>query len=243
MKINKNTLEVRRITNKEAHILYKKYHYLSKIQTRHRHGTFVFGLFDFETLVGACTYSNFSVPQLFRSIFGVEDFRTFNQEGFLELSRFCLDPVVQDKCVSSWFLSRTIKRLKETFAKEKKRCKAIISYADSSFHKGVIYAACNFTYYGLTDPRRDIWVPCKQEEGGKYLEERFRGCRKEEYWKRCSRGWKKHLDNGGIVVPRTRKHRFLMVFDKNLKKKVLWEERKWSTHQETSIPNAQINYK
>ena len=63
---------------------------------------------------------------------------------------------------------------------------------------------CNFTYYGLTDSKKDFYY----SDGTKH-----------------SRGSVKGAD--GEWRDRTRKHRYLMVFDKKLE--VLWEPEKYAT--------------
>jgi len=77
--------------------------------------------------------------------------------------------------------------------------RVILSYADSSRHSGTIYKACNFKYYGLTKPKKDFYYA----DGTKHSRGSVKGVAGE---------WRE----------RTRKHRFLMVFDKKLN--VLWEE-------------------
>ena len=57
---------------------------------------------------------------------------------------------------------------------------------------GIIYRSCNFKYYGLTDSKKDFYFA----DGTKH-----------------SRGSVKGVD--GEWRDRTRKHRYLMVFDKN----------------------------
>ena len=83
--------------------------------------------------------------------------------------------------------------------------KAILSYADSAHHEGIIYKATNFKYYGLSDSRKDFWI--KQSDGS---------------FIKHSRGSMKGLE--GEWRPRSRKHRFLHIYDKELKKRILWEE-------------------
>ena len=80
--------------------------------------------------------------------------------------------------------------------------RAIISYADSAHHSGIIYRACNFKYYGLTDKKKDFYY----SDGTKH-----------------SRGSIKGED--GEWRDRTRKHRYMMVFDGKLQ--VLWKPEKY----------------
>ena len=94
--------------------------------------------------------------------------------------------------LASWFVARAIKLLRQ-----EEDVRAILSYADNDFHEGTLYRASNFTYYGLSDAKSDFWI--KQEDGS---------------YKKHSRGKMKGLD--GEWRPRSRKHRFLKVYDKKL---------------------------
>ena len=106
--------------------------------------------------------------------------------------------------ITSWFVSRCIRR----FRKDAK-VKAILSYADSSHHSGIIYRATNFKYYGMSDSKKDFYYA----DGTKH-----------------SRGSVKGFE--GEWRDRTRKHRYLMVFDKELSKKLTWKEEKWYNTQD-----------
>ena len=77
--------------------------------------------------------------------------------------------------------------------------KAIISYADSDYHSGTIYRACNFEYAGLTDAKKDFYY----SDGTKHSRGKVKGSEGE---------WKE----------RSRKHRYVMVFDKTLD--LLWKQ-------------------
>ena len=114
------------------------------------------------------------------------------QRGFWELGRFALDNEHHGRNMASWFLSRCIKQLRKDT-----QVRALISYADSEIHNGGLYAAVNFKYYGLTAPKKDFWV--KLDDGT---------------YKKQSRGGTKGVD--GEWRPRSRKHRYLLVFDKSL---------------------------
>ena len=113
----------------------------------------------------------------------------------------CIHPDLQKEeyNITSWFVSRCIKRFRKDAA-----VRAILSYADSNHHAGTIYRACNFKYYGLTDPKKDFYYA----DGTKH-----------------SRGSIRGID--GEWRDRSRKHRYLMVFEKQLKKRLTWEEKRW----------------
>jgi len=143
--------------------------------------------------LGACIFTGLPVPEIARGAFGLE---RNQQEGLFELSRLCIDPEIQKEeyNITSWFVSRCIKRFRKDAT-----VRVILSYADSSHHTGTIYRACNFKYYGLTDPKKDFYYA----DGTKH-----------------SRGPVKGLE--GEWRDRSQKHRYLMVFDKSLN--VQWEK-------------------
>ena len=156
--------------------------------------------------IGACIFSTLPVPEIAVGAFGLE---RNQQEGIYELSRLCIHPDIQKEeyNITSWFVSRCIRRFKKDA-----RVRAILSYADNNHHSGIIYRACNFQYYGLTDKKSDFWI--KQPDGS---------------FIKHSRGPIKGLE--GEWRERSRKHRYLMIFDKELKKKLTWEEQKWYNNQ------------
>lgn len=198
-KIMKNTklqFSIKLITKDECAEILIKYHYLSRISRSFKSG-YNFGLFKDNILVGCCIFTGFPVPELSKGMLGLE---RDDQAGLFELSRLCLDPVVQytEHNIASWFVSRAIRQ----FRKET-NVRVILSYADSEFHSGTVYKACNFVYYGLTDAKPDFWI--KQSDGS---------------FKKHSRGKTKGLE--GEWRPRSQKHRYAMVFDKTLK--VKWEK-------------------
>lgn len=179
------------VSKDECKKLLQKYHYLSKINKGFKSG-FNYGLIENSTnaVVGVCIYTGFPVPELVNGLFGLP--RT-EQAGMFELSRLCILPDVQktEYNITSWFLSRTIKLLrKET------NVRSILSYADADFHSGTIYRACNFAYYGLTAEKKDFWF----ERDGEFVKHQ--------------RGPVKGLK--GEWRPRSRKHRYLLVYDKSL---------------------------
>jgi hypothetical protein len=156
--------------------------------------------------VGCCVFSGLPVPEIAVGAFGLERDK---QEGLFELSRLCIHPEVQKEeyNITSWFVSRCIRRFRKDA-----RVRAILSYADNNHHTGIIYRACNFQYYGLTDKKSDFWI--KQSDGS---------------FIKHSRGPIRGLD--GEWRERSRKHRYLMVFDKELQKRLTWKEESWYNNQ------------
>ena len=194
--MSKTEYSIKTIDKSQCKSILEDHHYLSK-ESKGFKTKFNYGLFKRGTLVGVCIFTGFPVPELSKGLFGLD---RNDQEGLLELSRLCLLPDVQQQehNITSWFVSRCIKKLrKDTDV----RC--ILSYADDSKHSGTIYRACNFKYYGTSSPRKDFWI---LQDDGTYIKH--------------SRGKTKHLQ--GEWRPRTLKHRFLMVFDKTLN--VKWAE-------------------
>jgi hypothetical protein len=152
--------------------------------------------------LGVCIFTGLPVPEISVGAFGLQ---RHEQEGLYELSRLCVHPDIQKEeyNITSWFVSRCIKKFRKDT-----EVKAILSYADSSHHSGIIYRATNFKYYGKTDPKSDFWI---EQSDGSYIKH--------------SRGPIKDLK--GEWRERSRKHRYLMIFDKELEKRLKWEEHKW----------------
>jgi hypothetical protein len=185
---------IHKISKSEAKDILNKFHYLSQQGYSFRSG-FNYGLFYEKCLIGVAIYHTLSVPETAKGCFGLE---RNQQQGLYELGRLAINPDYYIKNLTSWFLSRTIKLLKK-----ETNVRAILSYADSNYHVGYIYQATNFKYYGLTEPKKDFWI---LQNDGTYIKHQ--------------RGKIKGLK--GEWRPRSRKHRYLIIFDKNLK--CLWQE-------------------
>ena len=179
--------------------LLQRYHYLSKISKGFKSGCNV-GLYKGETLVGVCIFTGWPVPELLQDCFGLP--RT-EQEGFWELSRLVLSPTVQSEehNLASWFVSRAVRLLRANYT-----VRSVLSYADEGFHEGTVYAASNFSYYGLSAVKKDFWIEQPDHTFVKH-----------------SRGPVKGLS--GEWRPRNRKHRFLLTYDTSLSCK--WQEETW----------------
>ena len=191
----KDDFHIRAIDKTQAAEILLKYHYLKDESHGFKSG-YNYGLFHAEDLVGVIIYTGFPVPELAKGCFGLA---RDDQDGLFELSRLCLTPDIQmaEHNLASWFVSRSIKKLRKDTA-----VKAILSYADDNHHKGTVYRACNFKYYGLTKKKCDFWI--KQEDGT---------------FRKHSRGSVRGVE--GEWRPRSQKHRFLLVYDKTLR--CLWD--------------------
>jgi len=203
----KSDFYIDRVGKEEIKDLLYTYHYL-KDESKDFKSGFNYGLYrrSFTDILniggcfGACVFTGLPVPEIAVGAFGLE---RNQQEGIYELSRLCIHPELQKEeyNVTSWFVSRCIRRFRKDA-----NPRAIISYADASKHSGIIYRASNFSYRGITDPKKDFWI--KQSDGS---------------FIKHSRGPTRGLD--GEWRDRTRKHRFVMVFDETIN--ILWKEEKW----------------
>ena len=110
-----------------------------------------------------------------------------SDQSVLELSRLCMLPDLNGTNATSFLLGNSMKMLKN------KEVKAVITLADDSRHVGSIYQVCNFKYYGLTDKKTDFFCADGRVN---------------------PRGKTKDLQ--GVWLPRTRKHRYAYLLDKNM---------------------------
>jgi len=201
----KSDFYIDKVSKEEIKELLYTYHYL-KDESKDFKSGFNYGLFRSSVsdilrvggCLGTCIFTGLPVPEIAVGAFGLE---RNQQEGIYELSRLCIHPDIQKEeyNITSWFVSRCIKRFRKDAT-----VRAILSYADNNYHSGIIYRACNFKYYGLTAPKKDFYY----SDGTKHSRGKIKGSEGE---------WRE----------RSRKHRYLIVFDRNLKDKLTWEEVKW----------------
>ena len=194
----KSDYHIDRVNKSDAADLLLRFHYLKDISKTFKSG-YNYGLYknnefcplNIGGIQGVCIFTGLPVPEIAKGALGLE---RNEQQGLFELSRLCIHPDTQQEeyNITSWFVSRAIKQLRKDT-----KVRAIISYADSEHHGGTIYRACNFRYCGLSDPKKDFYF----SDGTKH-----------------SRG--KIGDAEGEWRDRSRKHRYVMVFDKSLE--LLW---------------------
>jgi hypothetical protein len=191
----KNKYFIEKISRNTAKILLDEYHYL------HEDGNFRsginFGLFEINTklLIGVIVFHTNSAKEGVKGCFNIDSYKL---DGFYELGRLCINPHKHEKNITSYFLSGSIKLLRKII-----NVSALLTYADSNYHQGYIYQACNFKYYGLTDQKKDFFI--KQHDGT---------------FKKLQRGKCKHLD--GEWRDKSQKHRYLIIYDCELK--TIWKE-------------------
>jgi len=194
----KSDYTIDRVTKSEAAELLLRFHYLKDISKTFKSG-YNYGLYknnefcplNIGGIQGICIFTGLPVPEIAKGAFGLE---RHEQQGLFELSRLCIHPDTQQSeyNITSWFVSKAIRCLrKET------NVRGIISYADSDHHAGTIYRACNFQYCGLSEPKKDFYFA----DGTKHSRGSVKGYEGE---------WRE----------RSRKHRYVMVFDKKLD--LLW---------------------
>jgi hypothetical protein len=192
--MSKHDYSIKKVSKAECAEILLEHHYLKDISKGFKSG-FNYGLVKNGKCVGVVIFTGFPVPELAKGMLGLA---RDDQEGLFELSRLCLLPEVQQQehNLASWFVSRAVRALrKETSVR------VVLSYADADFHHGTVYLACNFSYYGMTKTKKDFWIA---QEDGSFIKH--------------SRGPVKNLR--GEWRARSRKHRFVLVFDKKLS--VLW---------------------
>ena len=183
-------------------------------------GKHYYGLFTLsDKFVGVCVFGGISVIETLIGAFEGFD-RSSDQSGFFELTRLAMNEQLKEKNLTSWFVARCLKALI--------RCetvRAVISYADSKYHHGYIYQATNFKYYGLAPAKSDFF----------YIDENGE---EKQLW----RGSTKNLYV--IWRERSRKHRYMIVYDDTLT--VKWQEHPYPKGDNTEYvlkppPTMQMN--
>lgn len=205
----KERYTVQSISYSSADDFLQKNHYLSQKGNGFL-GKIEHGLFDKQLhLVGVIVWGGIAAFQTLIGAFeGYE--RYSDQGGIWELNRLAMDDERKEKNLTSWFVAQSIKKLRR-----ENDVKAIISYADSTYHHGYIYQATNFKYYGLAPLKNDFY---------EILEDGTR----RQVWRGSVKGM------NGEWVQRSRKHRYMLVFDKNLK--VKWEEEPYPKGDNDEFP-------
>lgn len=211
--------EIHHISHQLTDDFLKRHHYLAQ-QGNGFLAREQYGLFSKDNqFVGVIVFAGLSVVETIIGAFDGFD-RHSSQEGFWELTRLSMDDEIKEPNLTSWFVSHAIKLLRS-----ERYVRAIISYADSKYHHGYIYQATNFKYYGLAPQKSDFF---KKLPGGGTA----------QVW----RGSVKGLE--GEWIPRSRKHRYMLLYDKTLK--VKWQEEPYpkgdNTEYELTIPSrTQLN--
>jgi hypothetical protein len=153
--------------------------------------SYAFGLFDDEDLIGVVTYGTPPSATLRTGLAGKK-----NQERILELNRLCLKH--NRKNEASHLVAKSLKLLPVG--------KIIISFADTDQnHKGIVYQASNFKYYGLSAKRTDWKIKGKEHLHGQTIADEFRGVPNR------SKAMREKYGHDFYLHPRPRKHRYIYV--------------------------------
>ena len=210
----KNKYFIDKISRDSAKKLLDQYHYL------HQEGNFRsginFGLFEIESrlLIGVCVFHTNSAKEIVKGCFNINAYKL---DGFYELGRLCMNPHKHEKNLTSFFLSNSIKLLRKI-----KKVVSLLTYADSNYHNGYIYQACNFEYYGLTDQKKDFFV-----------------IQKDGSYKKLQRGKCRNLI--GEWRDKSRKHRYLIIYDDKLK--TIWKKQPYPKQEQKALFNHQDSNK
>jgi hypothetical protein len=187
----KELYSIKQVSKNEARQIVAKYHYLKNKDFLFM---FAYGLFEKSTdeLVGCTVFGRVNGISSTKGWFGISN-DAHESRGIYELNRLVLNPKLNGGNITSFFLGNVLK-----LATKEKSVRAIISLADTSLHTGYIYQACNFGYYGMSDGKTDFYAKCENYDG----------------YKLNPIG--KTQDKAGVWLPRSRKHRYLMLYDKTI---------------------------
>ena len=149
-----------------------------------------FGLFR-GGLCGVVTYGTPPSAPLRSGIAGKE-----NAGKVLELNRLCLRD--NNKGEASMLVGKSLRLLPAGLF--------IVSFADTAQdHKGIVYQATNFGYYGLSAKRTDWKIRGKEHLHGQTVADEFRGV------KNRARAMREKYGDDFYLKPRSRKHRYIYV--------------------------------
>lgn len=199
-------MEVRKINRKTANAIISQKHYSKRL------GIFWegFGLFDGETIIGACCFGQPS-PAIQKHAFENRDFR------FYELTRLVVDEGVKNG--ASFLISQSLKMLSQ------KPC-AIVSYADSMHgHSGIVYQATNWLYTGGTVSHDKLY----KVDGKTYHPISLRDCfgaTNPMQWVKEN----KQAMNIEIIRPKM-KHRYFFFCGSKFQKKNMKQSLRYSSQQ------------
>lgn len=205
----KDIFVVEQINVKVARNLITNYHYLG---TKKFMITYAYGIRmkeDSEYL-GVAVFGQVGGIVALKGWFGLSNDKN---KGIFELTRLVMNPILNGTNATSYLLSKGLKELK------KQGARAVVSLADSSKHYGYIYQACNFGYYGISNPKTDFY------------------CNVNGVLKVNPRGATSNVQ--GVWLPRTQKYRYCYIIDKELVPKYAKEEYpKGDTHIQPKCCNG-----
>ena len=107
--MNMNNYRIEKVSKATCAEFLRKYHYLSKQGYSFRSG-YNYGLFEEDKLIGVAIFHTVSAWQTVKGCFGLLN---KEQKGFWELGRLAMDPECKVRNLTSWFLSRAIRKLRQ----------------------------------------------------------------------------------------------------------------------------------
>lgn len=149
--------EVKRIMRNDCAQLVLEVHYAKRWPSI----TYAFGLFRDGELVGCVTYGTPPSAPLRAGVAGKQ-----NINKVMELNRLVLRDNLKNE--ASMLVGRSLRMLP--------RCLFVVSFADTEQgHKGFVYQACNFKYFGLSAKRTDWKIKGMEHLHGQTVADEFRG--------------------------------------------------------------------
>jgi hypothetical protein len=197
LRINFQTYLVKSITRNDCKEFILNIHYAKRWPSI----SYAFGLFSCEELIGIVTYGTPPSSGLRQGLAGKE-----NSHLVLELNRLVLKYNYKNE--ASFLVAKSLKLLPKGLF--------IVSFADTEQnHKGTVYQASNFGYYGLSAKRTDWKVKGKEHLHGISIADEFRGCENR------SKLMREKYGDDFYLLPRPRKHRYIYVTGNGKDKKRL----------------------
>ncbi|MGZ9868221.1 Mom family adenine methylcarbamoylation protein [Priestia endophytica] len=195
----KKEYKILEISKREAKDIMKQYHYL---RDKDFLFMYAYGIVKINTneILGAAVFGRVNGISSTKGWFGIGN-GAEESRGIYELTRLAVDPLLNGTNATSFLLGNSLKLLKR-----EKGARAVISLADTYLHIGYIYQACNFSYHGITNKKTDFFMESENEKR----------------YKLNPIG--KTKDKKGVWLPRSRKHRYVYIFDKDIKIKYKKEE-------------------
>jgi hypothetical protein len=163
--------------------------------------SYAYGLFKGGDMVGCVTYGSPASPRVSEGICGKE-----HKGKVLELNRLVLKDNVKNQ--ASYLIGASLRMLPKP--------SIVISYADTSQdHVGYVYQATNWVYFGLSEKRTDrIFTDGTKQKHGRHIISTD----------------VQNINERTKLVPRPRKHRYLMMLGSKTQKRELMKSLKYATH-------------
>ena len=206
---------VRAIAAKEAYPFLLNIHYARRIPSI----TFAYGLFDYDQLVGVCTYGKPPSHTLINGICGKEW-----ADHVYELNRLCL--LNNKPLEASRLVGGTFKLLPKPTI--------IVSFADTAqAHEGVVYQATNFMYTGLSSKFKDPRVKGLEHQHHATYAHGLTNAQVVE----------KYGADNVYFVERSRKHRYIMFLGSKTDKRSMLRDLRYKIlpYPKNPLDNGQNN--